>query len=623
MTLANVDLGLAERLNRFAAHHDGWEDAARACASASELVFVIGLAVLLTAGALTGRRRLTGAGLLALASAALGLGVTWLVSLATDRPRPFVAHPLQIHAFLGHAPDAGFPSDHATAAFAIATALTLRLGVRAAPVLVAAAAVAISRVLVGVHYPSDVLAGAAIGAAAAVAVCRLAPRAIEAARPRLSLVGHRSATAAATMLLRLRPREVPDGRPKVYILLAHAWGMGGTIRTTFNLASYLAECHDVEVISVAGNRNKPFFSFPDGVTVTLLDDRYEAGRSRVGRLLGRVRSLLIHPADRMAGGSSLWTDVLVLRKLWRVRSGVLLGTRPALNLLVLAAKRPGLAVVGEEHMHLGFHNARLAAAIRHRYRKLDALVTLTEGDRAEYAELLGGATRIERIPNAVPAIEGPRAPLTEPTIVAAGRLSSQKGFDRLIPAFSLIAADCPEWTLRIFGTGPAQPRLERQIARRGLEGRVLLLGRSRQLGDEMQRASMYVLSSRFEGFPMVILEAMTRGLPVVSFDCPTGPREVVRDGANGILVPDDDRVALAAAMLDLIHDPERRRRLGAAAAEDARRYSTAAIGPRWDELLASLRPQHSARQIEHELGAARGVAERPDVSAHGPSEAAR
>jgi undecaprenyl-diphosphatase len=106
-----------------------------------------------------------------------------VLSQLVDRPRPFVAHP-EIHAFLAHAPDPGFPSDHATAAFAIGAVLFLRLGVRAVPVLLAAAALASSRVIVGVHYPGDVIAGALIGVAAAGAVCVLAsrPRVTAAAR---------------------------------------------------------------------------------------------------------------------------------------------------------------------------------------------------------------------------------------------------------------------------------------------------------------------------------------------------------------------------------------------------------------------------------------------------------
>jgi undecaprenyl-diphosphatase len=167
------DLQLAESANTFAQRHDGWEDVARAYAQLSEPLFIAGLVVLAIAGIVLRRRALTAASALAVAASGLAVGAAALLGAIVARPRPFVAHP-QIHAFLAHAADPGFPSDHATAAFAIAAVLVARLGRRALPVLFAAAVLAVSRVLVGVHYPSDVLAGALLGSAVAALICWLA-----------------------------------------------------------------------------------------------------------------------------------------------------------------------------------------------------------------------------------------------------------------------------------------------------------------------------------------------------------------------------------------------------------------------------------------------------------------
>jgi undecaprenyl-diphosphatase len=172
----SVDLTLAEHANAWAAHHDAWEDAARAYAGVSELLFVAGVLLLGVAGLLLRRRRLVAAGVLAVLAAGGGLVVASVAGKLIDRPRPFAAHPHAIHAFLAHAPDPGFPSDHATAAFAIASVLLLVLGLRSLPVLLAAVALAVSRVLVGIHYPGDVVAGALLGTAAAVVVVLLARR---------------------------------------------------------------------------------------------------------------------------------------------------------------------------------------------------------------------------------------------------------------------------------------------------------------------------------------------------------------------------------------------------------------------------------------------------------------
>ena len=183
MSLTHTDLLLVEHANRFAAHHDGWEDVAAAYARASEPLFLAGVLVLIATGLLLRRRRLLEAGVLSLAAAGAALLVGAVISQLIDRSRPFVADS-QIHAFLHHAADPGFPSDHATAAFAIAGVLVLRFGWAGVPALAAATALAVSRVLLGLHYPGDVLAGALIGTVAAVAICGAAVPLTQAARRR-------------------------------------------------------------------------------------------------------------------------------------------------------------------------------------------------------------------------------------------------------------------------------------------------------------------------------------------------------------------------------------------------------------------------------------------------------
>src|SRR5439155_13446667 len=191
-------------------------------------------------------------------------------------------------------------------------------------------------------------------------------------------------------------------------------------------------------------------------------------------------------------------------------------------------------------------------------------------------------TRVEQIPNAVPALGGGLASPDNKVIVAAGRLTPQKGFDLLIPAFAEVVREHPDWQLRIPGAGPQRPALRRLIEEHELYSNVFLMGPTPQLGEALAQGSIFVLSSRFEGFGMVIVEAMSKGLAVVSFDCPRGPSEIISHGRDGLLVPALDTAALTAAITELIDDPERRAALGRAAVETARRYDREAIGARWD-----------------------------------------
>jgi len=394
---------------------------------------------------------------------------------------------------------------------------------------------------------------------------------------------HRVALAVVSGLWRGRRPGSEADAADVRVLLLHAYGLGGTIRTTFNLAAHLHRTRGAEIVSVIRRRRHPRLPFPVGVPVSTLDD--QRGRRP---LLARLPSLLVHPEDYAYPHCSLRTDIALVRWLRAQPEGVVVTTRPAFNILAARLCPPGVRVVGQEHMNFEAHRPRLDADTRRAYPRLDALTVLTERDRADYERVLDGRSRLARIPNAVPPLGGERAALDAPVIVAAGRLIGQKGFDLLIEAFAPIAAEHRDWSVRIYGNGPMRPALRRQILERELYGQVFLMGPTLHLGEALAEASVLALSSRFEGFGMVIVEAMSKGLPVVAFDCPRGPGEIVHHGHDGLLVANGDVAAFGAALGELISDPQRRQALGEGALETAKAYSIEAIGARWDALLADL-----------------------------------
>jgi glycosyltransferase involved in cell wall biosynthesis len=388
---------------------------------------------------------------------------------------------------------------------------------------------------------------------------------------------HRVALGLAARL----PQRAPvAGPPRVRILLLHAYGLGGTVRTSLNLVEGLAASHDVELISLIRRREAPFFAFPPGVALSVLDDQ----RTRRGPL-SRLPSLLIHPEDYAYPYASVRTDLALLRRLRRLSNGVLITTRPAFNLLAARLAGPGVTTIGQEHMNFHSHRSRLADDIGRSYAELDVLTVLTAADERDYSAALHGPARIERIPNAVRTLDGGAPRLDARVVVAAGRLETQKGFDLLIDAWERVAARHPDWQLRIHGSGPRRADLRKMILERGLYDRIFLMGRTRHMGAALAAGSIFVLSSRFEGFGMVIVEAMSKGLPVVSFDCPRGPGEIVRHRRDGILVPNGDVEGLANGLLELIEDAPKRRGYGAEAKENARSFAVAAIAERWEELL--------------------------------------
>jgi glycosyltransferase involved in cell wall biosynthesis len=219
------------------------------------------------------------------------------------------------------------------------------------------------------------------------------------------------------------------------------------------------------------------------------------------------------------------------------------------------------------------------------YRRLDLVVAQTE-QMAEWLRANTGV-RVVVIGNPwlerEPQVEGEPEVRGRHVVLAAGRLSSEKRFDLLLQAFAQAAATRPQWRLVIAGEGPLEADLKHQAGELGVGDRVEFPGRVEHLDSLYASSDIFVLSSLFEGFPNVLLEAMGHGLAVMSFDCPTGPRELIAHEENGLLVPHLDLAALTDTLGRLMDHPALRSRLGEAAREVRTRLSIDRIAQRWLE----------------------------------------
>jgi glycosyltransferase involved in cell wall biosynthesis len=382
---------------------------------------------------------------------------------------------------------------------------------------------------------------------------------------------------------------------KIRFLLHDAFGNGGGVLTvTFTVAQQLALDHDVEIVSALRRRDQAVMPHPANVTVrTLADLRPEL---QPGGVRGAVRrwattrpSRLVHRSDPRHRMHNLYSDWRLLRYVASVRTGALVGMQPGMNLVVARWGRRGAVRVVQDHRPFQERSAELRAAYTRHAARLDAFLTLTHRDARHARRAFGDRVPVRVMRNPAPPYTGPLSDQSNPVVVAAGRLERSKGFDLLLTAWAQVVARHPGWRLRIFGQGSAAPELQQQLVALGLEGSAELGGYTNRLQEEMAAASLFVLSSRREGYPMVMLEAMGCGLPVVSFDCPSGPGELMGDGDVGALVANGDVDALAEAIIGLVDaGAERRRTIGAAAWRRAQEHSPDVVARRWSELLTEL-----------------------------------
>lgn len=216
--------------------------------------------------------------------------------------------------------------------------------------------------------------------------------------------------------------------------------------------------------------------------------------------------------------------------------------------------------------------------------KLDALVVLTEGHCSDW----GKKVPIYVIPNSLSFYPERYSSCMNKQVIMIGRYNDAKGYDFLIPAWAIVHRKYPDWILNVYGSGELRDQVVSWIHERKLDDSIILHEPTDDIMDKYLESSICVISSRYEGFSLVALEAMSCGVPVVSFDCPHGPRYIIKNGEDGLLVDENNSQALADGMCRVIEDTNMRKRFGANARKNVVRYSQDAVMNQWDVLFHKL-----------------------------------
>ena len=367
---------------------------------------------------------------------------------------------------------------------------------------------------------------------------------------------------------------------KLIYCIASVYNPGGMERVLLNKLRWWLRRGGCELMVVTTDQQgrPPFYEFPPEVRMVDLGINYteDKGRGTVGQTLAYFRKRRLH--------RKALTELLM-----RERADFVISLYPSESSFIPRIK-DGSKKILELHFNKMFrlqYNRKglmgLADRIRMRMderlvRRFDRFVVLTRQDAAMWGRL----PNLSVIPNA--AITPPVEHRTgNHRVIAVGRLDYQKGFDRLLDAWALLPEELRKtWHLDIFGQGEWEQLLKDQIIRLGIADSVRINAPTNRIFDEYAASDLLVMTSHYEGFPMVMIEAMACGVPVVSFDFLCGPRDIIAQGLNGVITPEGDIPALAAEMQRLMEDPARLENMSAQARKISEAYSEDAVMGRWN-----------------------------------------
>lgn len=360
----------------------------------------------------------------------------------------------------------------------------------------------------------------------------------------------------------------------IFIVCNNVEELGGLQRWAHHIALlFTREGHRVHLVGVTHADRPHDYGQDRPYVVTVLHERQPpARRGRLSRL--RHRAVVRQGADRLSAlfRTARPGGIVIAAQVWAME-------------WVARADTAGMPVIGMSHeSYAATRGSSRYKRVKRHFAGADLLLALTRADADAWA--FDDMSNADSMPNPVHVTPGSPSPRTAPVVVRLGRLSFEKGQDMLLEAWAEVASRHPSWRLRLYGTGPDEDALRKRATELALDESVEFAGATSDLETALTGASVFALSSREEGFPMSIIEAMAYGLPTVAFDCAPGVRELITDGHDGLVVTPGNTVEFAAALDRLMDDARLRDSLGEAARESVRRYAPDVIIDRWERQFA-------------------------------------
>jgi glycosyltransferase involved in cell wall biosynthesis len=359
---------------------------------------------------------------------------------------------------------------------------------------------------------------------------------------------------------------------KICFFLSDITKVGGIERVTSTLIQQLVHERnlDIEIVSMFKCRDVPNYPIPDNV--------------KIHYLVRKPHGAKPHSLKRAV---NMFSKMKIVSKFFRMQAyDIIIAQSFPSALLLFMCNVNRKSIVAVEHVYAGYYGALLQKIRDYAYNRVRKVVVLTSNDVKFFEKR--GINNVIQIPNPVLPMRGKLSDCYAKRIIAVGRLVYQKGFENLIDGFKRIHMHYPDWSLDIFGDGPMKEELQQKITSNGLNGIVTLKGLTNQVAKELAESSVFVLSSRFEGFPMVLVEAMNQGVPCVAYDCPNGPSDIIRNGHNGLLVENQNLDKLVDAIEYMIAHVDERVKMGLNAPSSVSQFSEAKVAAQWLKLINSL-----------------------------------